>query len=233
MPRLDALNAAASSDPLDGRLTFATPADEAMSRELRAYLRERYELSAVIEGAAFYSRRDRAAPAPPPARLLPIDAPRALDLGRGYLIPVPPVARPRTARRRIALRVRPRPRRLHSRKPMPRSGYHRAFRRPGAPWSCPCRPRLSAATCAFPCRPSRCAPWGSRCSAQEQPQLHAAAHRGGVPRARRGRCPLRKAPSPRFRCSYWYIYLPALPAAGRRGLHLLLLRPGLRRQRGG
>ncbi len=87
--RLDDIESASSADPLDGRLTWATSADEAITRELRDYLRANYALADTIDGASLYVRRERPATPPPPARLVAVDAPTALDLGRGYLIPVP------------------------------------------------------------------------------------------------------------------------------------------------
>lgn len=92
MPPLDALNAAASSDPLSGRLTWATPADEPVFREFRASLRSHYALAEIVDGAAIYARRERPAP---PVRAEPaedVPAPRMLELGRLYRIPMP--ARP-------------------------------------------------------------------------------------------------------------------------------------------
>lgn len=91
LPDLDPLLAAASSDPLDGRLTWSTAADEAITRELREYLHSRYALERTIAGAAFYVRRSRPLPPRPEAALRRVAGPRALELGRGYKLPVPRV----------------------------------------------------------------------------------------------------------------------------------------------
>lgn len=91
MPSLDALNAGAAAGPLDGRLTWATLADEAVSRELRASLRANYAPVEMVDGAEIYARRER--PLPPPWTPAPLDvpAPRALVLGRLYRFTLPPL----------------------------------------------------------------------------------------------------------------------------------------------
>jgi hypothetical protein len=78
------------------RLTWSTPADEAIARELRSWLARRYRVAATVEGARLLV--PRATPAHPPAeRIVAVLAPTSAELDRlprGDLasIPVPGVA---------------------------------------------------------------------------------------------------------------------------------------------
>ncbi len=86
MARLDALDAAASDDPLRARLTWATQADEAVWREMRARLRADYAADGTTAGVRFYSRRGVPVKPGPDAPTRAVAAPRTLLLGRGYAI---------------------------------------------------------------------------------------------------------------------------------------------------
>ncbi|MBI3552679.1 MAG: hypothetical protein HY077_09170 [Elusimicrobia bacterium] len=88
---LPAPSAREFADPLSGRLSWVSAADEAVTRELRAYLRSRFELKTRINGMAFYGRRAR--PLPPPRERVVYRCPSkgALDPERESVFAVPGV----------------------------------------------------------------------------------------------------------------------------------------------